>query len=1068
MNLFLLISLFFVEVIPFNIDTKTAIVRSGPNGSYFGFSVAPHIQKNQVLVLVGAPRAESGQPGTSQAGAVFKCGLFGNGETSCQMLQVEYKKDQDFKLPPNKLENRDLHYLGKDSQLLGFTVQSTGLKNGGAVVCAPLVRFGNTTAFSEGACYWLNNNLKNAVVINTCQGLPKSDRHNDYAVCEQGFSAYIDKNVILTGAPGSRKWTGGVHGKFYKTTQEDGDVDNLEDSIDRWTMNHEGIKERGIINTLTSHDYLGYSVRKGKFGFLNETDSSESDQTFTIVSGASRANQIGAVIFLPFRTTDSIESKVLGTYIDRSRINGTQVGSGFGFAIEVLDLDDDGFDDLLVSAPYEFHHDKEVSRGGAVYIYFSVGEKQKNPSDPVFKEPIILRGDSLHSQFGASLAKLGNINLDNFQDFAVGAPFEDDGKGAVYIFHGSRFEDMKTTPSQIIRPESISTYRGLSPLVTFGSSLASGVNLDKKGYNDLVIGAHESDTVVVLLTRPIIDAELGYETSTKHIKINGPCERKSKACFKFTTKLKLKHGKDDLGSTPFKCVLKIVPFKAGVKSRGLFKQTRKSEYEWTCGKRGNEETERMDFEIIVPNINVQQTEKTNQLLPIVNVEKSGKTFDIDFDKECGEDNKCLTDLVLRPHLMNMTQSESGSYESKVTQQDNIVIRFVVENKGEKAYSSVLYVYYNNDELDEPILKNTNNFMDKEKIEDGIIAIKLGNPINENERPTFDLSFSLVRSKSERVSASLNFTAFVNSTSEEKNLADNRWEVDVRLIKEADLEVNAVSIPQLVHFSGGYSDPTDEEDIGPEVIHKYTVFNNGPFYAKDVSVFVMIHRDGKIETCKVPEELKIINPKGIHNEEVRRLTYTGQIFQRSKRDTEETIEDPNDVTRTAFIFRTNHNLMRKTVHVNGENLDIYDVNCKDGTANCRRIICTIESLDANQSALIEVRARLWNNTFSGDYTGIEYVAITSSVQVKVDPKQGIYETETNNFATATTAAYPDRPSQEQKLTLWLILFAILVALLLLAILVCVCYRCGFFKRNRPGDPVLHQAHYTHQREQFSEL
>ena len=215
-------------------------------------------------------------------------------------------------------------------------------------------------------------------------------------------------------------------------------------------------------------------------------------------------------------------------------------------------------------------------------------------------------------------------------------------------------------------------------------------------------------------------------------------------------------------------------------------------------------------------------------------------------------------------------------------------------------------------------------------------------------------------------------------------------------------------------------------------------------------------------------MKIVNPEGIHNEEIRTLTYTGQILHRKKRDTEEMPEDLTDVTRTAFIFRTNHNLMKKTVHVNGEDLDIYDVNCKDGTALCRRIVCTIESLDANQSALIEVRARLWNHTFSGEYAGIEYVAITSAVQVKVDPKQGIYETETNNFATATTMAYPDRPSQEQKLTLWLILLAILVALLLLTIMIFVCYRCGFFKRNRPGDPVLHQAHYSHQREQFSEL
>uniref|UniRef100_A0AC34QTI9 Integrin alpha-2 domain-containing protein n=1 Tax=Panagrolaimus sp. JU765 TaxID=591449 RepID=A0AC34QTI9_9BILA len=1089
---------FFTFLNCFNIDTKTAIIRTGPNGSYFGFSVAPHVQTNQKLILVGAPRAESGQPGTTQAGAIFKCGLFG-GPATCQTIQVEYRKKNDFQNIPTVLEGRELHYLGKDSQLLGFTVQSTGINNGGAMVCAPLIRFGNSTAFSEGVCYWLNNNLEYFGIINTCHSLPKADRHNDYAVCEQGFSAYMDKNVILTGAPGSRKWTGGVHGRFYKTLKNDGDTENLEDSIDRWTMNHEGVKERGVINTLTSHDYLGYSVRRGRFGFINETDSSDGDQTFTIVSGAPRANQIGAVLFFPFRTTDSFESKILSMYNDKFRINGSQVGSGFGFTIEVLDLNDDGFDDLLVSAPYEFHHDKDVERGGAVYVYFSVGEKQKTPSDPVFHDPIILRGYGIHSQFGAAITKLGSINLDNYQDFAIGAPFANDGKGAVYIFHGSRMEDMKTVPSQIIEPKDLPTYRGPNPLVTFGASLASGVNLDEKGYNDLIVGAYESDTVVVLRTKPIIDAELDYETSTKHIKINAICDQKAKACFKFTTKLKL-IGKE-IGSAGFECVLKIVPFKSGVKPRGVFKQTRKSEYTWNCGKRGNNEVEKMDFDVIVPSnnedwinplmfnftVNVKQGDKTNELLPIVNVEKAEKTFIVDFDKECGADNKCLTDLVLQPLLLNMTEFVNGSYVSKVTSQDSIVIRFVVENRGEKAYSSVLYVFYNNDELDEPALKKNKGFMDKEKVGDGIVAIKLGNPVNEKERSTFDLSFSLVRSKSERVSASLNFTAFVNSTSQEKNIADNRWEVDVKLIKEADLEVIAVSSPDLVHFSGGQNNPTDEEDIGPEVIHKYTIMNHGPFYAKNVSVFIdwplelnytkqrhvlyvledpVMHQNGKIGICKVPEELKIVNPAGIHNEEVKRLTYTGEIFGRSKREVEE-LSDSEDVTRTAFIFSTNHNLEKKTVNVHGEELDIYDVNCKDGTAKCKTIVCTIDSLDANESVLIEVRSRLWNYTFSGDYSGIEYISISSNVQVKVDPKQGIYETETNNFATATTNAYPDRPSQEQKLTWWIILLAILVALLLLGLMILICWRCGFFKRKRPRYPVLHQAHYRYERERFSE-
>uniref|UniRef100_A0AC34FFJ2 Integrin alpha-2 domain-containing protein n=1 Tax=Panagrolaimus sp. ES5 TaxID=591445 RepID=A0AC34FFJ2_9BILA len=1172
----------------------TALIRQGPNGSNFGFSVSPHLQSDQSMILVGAPRGESGQPGTKEAGSVYKCTLFGSEETRCDRIQVEYplKNREDANKVPNKLSGRELHYLGKDSQLLGFTVQSTGLKNGGAIVCAPLIRFGNTSAFPEGVCYWLNNKLENIGIINTCNTLPKTDRQNEYAVCEQGFSAYIDKNVILTGAPGARKWTGGVFGRYYPTANNDapgarkwtggvfgryyptanndGDPESILDTYDRWTMSFEGRKERGILQSLTSHDYLGYSVRYGKFGFLNETTS--DNKVFTIVSGASRVNQIGAVVFLPFQS--SYENQILGLYENKFRLDGIQVGSAFGFALEVLDLNDDGYDDLLVSAPYEFHHDKDVERGGAVYVYFSRGEKQRTIDDKVFHDPYILRGYGIHSQFGAAITKLGSINLDNFEDFAVGAPYANDGRdfavgapyandgrGAVYIFHGSRFEDFKTQPSQIIEPDALTTYTGRLPLMTFGSSLASNVDLDSNGYNDLVVGAFGSDTAIVLRTRPIIDAMLDYEMETKHIQINAVCDRKARSCFKFTTKMKL-IDKDNVGNgVQYLCELKIVPSGKGVKSRGLFKQTNKHEMQWNCGRKRDEEK---SFDIIVPNnnedwinpltfnftVSVKPTEKTNQLLPIINSERSKRSFIIDFDKECGDDNKCTTDLQLEAMLKNMTRNENGSFVSKVTQQDSITISFNVYNRGEKAYASTLYIYYNNDELDEPVLKaDKGQFLDKEKVGDGVIAIKLGNPIKENDKRSFDLSFSLVRSKSERVSASLNFTAFVNSTSKEQNLENNKWEVDVRLIKEADLEVVGVSNPPIILFSGGESSPADEEDIGHQVIHQYTVTNRGPFYAKNVSVLrsfdlsfslvrskservsaslnftafvnstskeqnlennkwevdVRLIKEADLEVVGVsnppiilfsggessPADEEDIGHQVIHQYTVTnrgpfyaknvsvlidwplelnytegKYVYSRVEYGRTKREITEDSEVPEGVARSSFITPKNHNLSPKQINQHGENIDIYDVNCKDSTAICHRITCTIENIDADDSVLIEVRARLWNNTFSGTYTGIEYISISSSVQVSVDPKQGILESVTNNYALVTTHAYPDRPSQEQKIELWMIILAILAALLLLAALIFCCYKCGFFNRNRPTTSLLYQAQLRKEKDEYS--
>lgn len=50
--------------------------------------------------------------------------------------------------------------------------------------------------------------------------------------------------------------------------------------------------------------------------------------------------------------------------------------------------------------------------------------------------PTVLTGKERHSRFGTSLLALGRLDDDKFEDFAVGAPGEDDGRGAIYIYYG--------------------------------------------------------------------------------------------------------------------------------------------------------------------------------------------------------------------------------------------------------------------------------------------------------------------------------------------------------------------------------------------------------------------------------------------------------------------------------------------------------------------------------------------------------------------------------------------------------------------------------------------------------
>lgn len=48
-------------------------------------------------------------------------------------------------------------------------------------------------------------------------------------------------------------------------------------------------------------------------------------------------------------------------------------------------------------------------------------------------------GEDRKGRFGLSMANVGDINLDGFDDLMVGAPYAGpDNKGVVYLYHGSK------------------------------------------------------------------------------------------------------------------------------------------------------------------------------------------------------------------------------------------------------------------------------------------------------------------------------------------------------------------------------------------------------------------------------------------------------------------------------------------------------------------------------------------------------------------------------------------------------------------------------------------------------
>uniref|UniRef100_A0A8C8STC5 Uncharacterized protein n=1 Tax=Pelusios castaneus TaxID=367368 RepID=A0A8C8STC5_9SAUR len=104
-----------------NLDSNRPTIYAGPDRSYFGFAVDfPPRCAHSMSVVVGAPRANTSQPGVMEAGAVYLC-PWAPGKNHCSLIEFDPKGLQ-------KLKNYKSH------QWFGASVNSW---NGNIVVGVP-------------------------------------------------------------------------------------------------------------------------------------------------------------------------------------------------------------------------------------------------------------------------------------------------------------------------------------------------------------------------------------------------------------------------------------------------------------------------------------------------------------------------------------------------------------------------------------------------------------------------------------------------------------------------------------------------------------------------------------------------------------------------------------------------------------------------------------------------------------------------------------------------------------------------------------------------------------------
>ena len=149
----------------------------------------------------------------------------------------------------------------------------------------------------------------------------------------------------------------------------------------------------------------------------------------------------------------------------------------FGYPVRAGDVDNDGIDDLLVSArQYD-------SAKGRAYLYYG-GTNMNTDRDKTFI------GENSGDLFGQKLVLGEDVNGDNYGDILIGTRhwLSGDGTGRAYLYYGGPVANMDITCDKIFSGENAGD--------NFGNSVEL-FDIDNDGYADVLIGARKYNYDVV-------------------------------------------------------------------------------------------------------------------------------------------------------------------------------------------------------------------------------------------------------------------------------------------------------------------------------------------------------------------------------------------------------------------------------------------------------------------------------------------------------------------------------------------------------------------------------------------
>ncbi|XP_064778547.1 integrin alpha-5-like [Oncorhynchus masou masou] len=1010
----------------FNLDVENPSVYSGPNGSYFGYSVEFYLtNSSSVSVVIGAPKANTSQFNITEGGSVYFC-PWSLGQSECHNIEFDNQGDRIV-----TVSGTDYQAEVKSHQWFGATIRSHGDT---ILACAPLYSWRTKAekpqSDTTGTCYLSVKNFTKFVEYAPCR--TEFINQGGQGYCQGGFSADFTKDgKVVLGGPGSFFWQGQV-------------ISAAKEEIIKayypgyFMQSVEGQTQTRQAQIKYDDSYHGYSVAVGEFS---------GDDVEDVVAGVPK----GVMLYGLVSVLNGTDLKSMLNY------TGEQMGSYFGYTVSTADINNDGMSDLLVGAPMYMTRgsDGRLEEVGRVYLYL-----QRGPLD--LETTLNLTGTQVFGRFGSTIAPLGDLNLDGYNDLAISCPFGgEDQQGLVLIYNGFA-GGLRNTPSQVIAGQWAS---GTVP-ASFGFSLRGAKDQDMNGYPDLIIGAFGVDKAILYRSRPIVNTSASltvYPTminpEEKSCSVNNGNTTIPVSCvnLSFCLSANGKYLPDNLGFLVEVQLDHLKHMQKGGVKRALFIDSQQAMLQRTVRVRSGERVchetkiylrddkefrDKLSSIYISLNFSLdpQAAFDSHGLRPILNY----KTTELIEQKaqillDCGEDNICVPDLKLAVH---------GDRKEVYLGDDNLLtLTFNARNEGEGgAYDAELYVVLPPEADYSGIARNNESLTQltcsyEAENQTRYLSCDLGNPMKSGTSLWAGLRFTVPRLKDTR--KTVQFELQIRSQNE-NNSHSEVVPYKLEVVVQADVILQGVSRPDKVFFPPlnwkVSKTPQEEQDIGPVIQHVYELVNKGPSGISHTVLQLSCPLSVQGQGLLYPLEMSTEGPLNCTTN--HSINYLQLKLQQTS------TEQP-----PLLVPGQDHHIERREVQ-RDQLAEHTNLSCSN--VECWTLQCNVGLLEKGTSAILKLRSRIWAETFiERAYKGyvLECLARFSVVKMPytILPK----EVPSGSKKVVTPLVWNKQDSQ-YSVPLWIIILAILAGLLLLALLIYVLYKLGFFKRSLPYGTAMEKA------------